>query len=270
LHERAIRANLGDKQGQLQRVDMINIVIPMAGEGARFVAAGFTRPKPLIPVDDVPMIELVVRNVAPRCDHRFVFICQAAHVERFRLREFLDRIAPGCGVIELGGTTQGAACSVLTAKALIGGDAPLVIANSDQYIDGGAEDFLEEWLSGDLDGSIMTMFSRDPKWSFAALGPTGLVTRVAEKEPISDQATVGIYAFRRGQDFIDGAEEMIAKNRRVNGEFYVAPVYNELIGKGQRIGIYNIGPVGDRMHGLGTPDDLAAYQSRHQASRQAG
>ncbi len=249
---------------------MINIGVPMAGEGSRFIAAGFTRPKPLILIDDVPMIEMVTRNIAPSRDHRFVFICQAAHVQRFDLRDFLDRIAPGCIVVELQGMTEGAACSVLAAREFIDGDDPLVIANSDQYVDGGTEEFFEEWLSSDLDGSIMTMFSRDPKWSFAALGPGGVVTRVAEKEPISDQATVGIYAFRRGADFITGAESMIAKNQRVNGEFYVAPVYNELIEGGQRVGIHNIGPVGTRMHGLGTPEDLAAYEARRRPARHTG
>ena len=249
---------------------MINIVVPMAGEGSRFAAAGFLQPKPLILVDGVPMIELVVGNVAPRREHRFIFICQAAHVQAFGLRDFLGGIAPGCFVVELNGTTEGAACSVLAARELIDGDDPLVIANSDQYVDGGADEFIEEWLATDFDGFIMTMFSRDPKWSFAALGDDGLVTRVAEKEPISDQATVGIYAFRRGADFIAGAESMIAKNRRVKGEFYVCPIYNELIESGRRIGIHNIGPVGTRMHGLGTPEDLAVFKLRQRGARQAG
>lgn len=249
---------------------MLNIVIPMAGEGSRFAAAGFVQPKPLILVNGVPMIELVVANVAPRRAHRFIFICQAAHVRAFGLREFLGGIAPGCAVVELNGKTEGAACSVLAAKDLINDGNPLVIANSDQYVDGGADEFVDEWLSGDLDGFIMTMFSRDPKWSFAALGDNDLVTRVAEKEPISDQATVGIYAFKHGADFVAGAESMISKERRVKGEFYVCPVYNELIERGHRIGIHNIGPVDGRMHGLGTPEDLAAYQASQSGARQVG
>jgi dTDP-glucose pyrophosphorylase len=239
----------------------------MAGEGSRFAAAGFTLPKPLIPVNRVPMIELVVRNITPKRAHRFIFICQAAHARAFDLADFLSQIAPGCSVIELAGATEGAACTVLKARDHIDGDAPLMIANSDQFVDGGADGFIEDGLSGGLDGSIMTMFSRDPKWSFAALRSDGLVGRVAEKEPISDQATVGLYIFSRGSDFVAGAESMIAKNLRVKGEFYVAPVYNELIERGRRIGIHNIGPVDHRMHGLGTPEDLAAYLSRVEYAR---
>jgi dTDP-glucose pyrophosphorylase len=215
------------------------------------------------------MIELVVRNITPKRAHRFIFICQAAHVQAFDLVDFLTQIAPGCSVVELAAGTEGAACTVLRAREHIDGDAPLMIANSDQFIDGGADGFIDDWFSGGLDGSIMTMFSRDPKWSFAALRPDGLVGRVAEKEPISDQATVGLYAFSRGSDFISGAESMIAKNLRVKGEFYVAPVYNELIERGRRVGIHNIGAVDDRMHGLGTPEDLAAYLSWARDARPA-
>jgi dTDP-glucose pyrophosphorylase len=267
LADFALQAKFSSRGSQF--LPMINIVIPMAGEGSRFASAGFTRPKPLIPVNSVPMIELVVRNIAPKRPHRFVFICQAAHARAFDLVDFLAQIAPGCSIVELTGTTEGAACSVLKAKPHIDNDAPMMIANSDQFIDGGADAFIEDWLSKDIDGSIMTMFSRDPKWSFAAVRSDGLVDRVAEKEPISDQATVGLYGFSKGGDFVAAAESMIAKNLRVRGEFYVAPGYNELIGRGRRIGIHNIGPVNDRMHGLGTPEDLAAYLSHVRDARTA-
>ena len=105
----------------------------------------------------------------------------------------------------------------------------------------------------------MTMQASDPKWSFAALDDRGRVTRVAEKEPISTYATVGIYNFARGTDFVRGAEQMIARDIRVNGEFYVAPVYNELIEQGARIGVWDLGDERAVMHGLGTPADLDAF-----------
>jgi NDP-sugar pyrophosphorylase family protein len=238
---------------------MLNIVIPMAGEGSRFAQAGFVDPKPLIHVNGVSMIELVVGNVAPKQPHRFIFICQAAHVKAYGLEAFLSKIAPQSEIIQLEQKTDGALCSVLAARSLIDQDMPLVIANSDQYIEGGVDGFYDYWSDEDLDGLIMTMSASDPKWSFAARRPDGLVGRVAEKDPISDEATVGIYAFRRGKDFVAAGDRMIERNLRVNGEFYVAPVYNELIDSGARIGAYSIGAVDDRMHGLGTPEDLAAF-----------
>ncbi len=110
-----------------------------------------------------------------------------------------------------------------------------------------------------LDGSILVFRDddRDPKWSFAEVDAGGIVVRVAEKQPISDLATVGIYLFRRGRDFVAAAADMIANNDRVNGEFYTCPVYNYAIRAGARVGVWEIPQTA--MHGLGTPDDLDAF-----------
>ena len=238
---------------------MLNIVIPMAGLGSRFARAGYTLPKPLIPVHGVPMIRLVIANVTPSCPHRFVFICQRAHAAEYGLREKLTAWAPGAAVVELDRLTEGAACTVLTAREHIDSDEPMMIANSDQYVDIAIDPYVSSMAERGLDGLIMTMQADDPKWSFAALDAQGHVTRVVEKEVISTHATVGIYNFARGRDFVRGAERMIARNLRVNNEFYVAPVYNEMIEDGARIGVYDIGADGSGMYGLGIPDDLNAF-----------
>lgn len=243
---------------------MLNIVMPLAGRGQRFRDAGYPMPKPLVPVHGRPMVELVVENIRPTQPHRCIFLALREHLERWALVETLNRIAPDCVIIPVSQVTEGAACTVLLARDHIDASEPLMIANSDQWTNTDIEQYLEAMK--DLDGLIMTMQDRDPKWSFAEVNAAGLVTRTAEKEPISDQATVGIYNFRNGQDFIRGAELMIAKNLRVNGEFYVCPVYNQLIGWGARIGIYNVGPFGVGMHGLGTPEDLERFL-RHPASQ---
>ncbi len=233
------------------------IAVPMAGHGSRFSQAGYLDPKPLIEVLGQPMIKLVIDNLTPRRPHRFVFICQSDHLQRYQLADKLETWAPGCAVVAIEGVTEGAACTVLAARDFIG-DGPLMIANSDQYVEISIDDYLSA-QTHDVDGLIMTMTADDPKWSYAAMSSEETVTRVVEKEVISDQATVGIYNFSRGCDFVRGAEQMIAANKRVNGEFYVAPVYNELIDAGARVIVHNIGPVGQLMHGLGTPADLDAY-----------
>ena len=241
---------------------MLNIVVPMAGAGSRFTKAGFKDPKPLIPIFGKPMIQLVANNLAPVMEHRFIFICQRAHVLEYGLKEKLSSYAPGCVLIEIDGLTEGAACTVLAAKAWINNTDALMIANSDQFVDADINTYLEQMNENQLDGLIMTMTATDPKWSFAAVDSNGKVTRVAEKEPISTEATVGIYNFRHGKDFVRAAEDMIAKNLRSNGEFYVAPVYNQLIEQGLQIGVWNIGDdAGKGMHGLGTPSDLAIFQA---------
>lgn len=240
---------------------MLNIVIPMAGAGSRFAKAGYLDPKPLIPVYGVPMIRLVIENLRPKCPHRFIFICQRTHVTAYGLEEKLAAWAPGSALVQIEGLTEGAACTVLTAKSLINTAEPLMIANSDQYVDIKIDHYLDSLLFDDLDGLIMTMRANDPKWSFVGLNERNRVTKVVEKQVISNEATVGIYNFKHGSDFVSAAENSIEMNLRVNGEFYVAPTYNLLIEQGARIGIYNIGIDGAGMHGLGTPSDLNDFLS---------
>lgn len=240
---------------------MLNIVIPMAGLGSRFSKAGYLDPKPLIPVLGVPMIKLVIENLRPNTPHRFIFICQREHVKAYDLEARLMQWAPGCSIIQLDGVTEGAACTVLTAESLINNDSPLMIANSDQYIDADINLYLEQIHTHQLDGLIMTMSADDPKWSFVGLDENRMVTRAVEKEVISNEATVGIYNFTRGKDFVQAAKSMIAQNQRVNGEFYVAPVYNACIEQGAQVGIWNIGSEAKGMYGLGTPADLDLFLS---------
>lgn len=231
----------------------------MAGRGSRFANAGFTDPKPLIPIHGIPMIRLVIENLSPQAEHRFIFVCQREHFSEYGLDVLLPQWTKNFEVVLLDGITQGAACTVLAAKHLINSDNPLMIANSDQYVDTSIDDYLGELEQHSLDGLIMTMTATDPKWSFAATDADGHVTRVAEKDPISEDATVGIYNFSRGSDFVSAAEAMIEADERVNGEFYVAPVYNRMIESGSKIGIYGIGTDGEGMYGLGTPPDLEAF-----------
>jgi len=242
----------------------LTIVVPMAGRGSRFADAGYADPKPLIPVCGQPMIKRVIDNLRPTRPHRFIFVCQRKHAEAYDLGRRLAAWAPGCHVVQLDGVTEGAACTVLAAEAFLD-DAPLMIANSDQYLDLSIDDYLD---SGDgLDGLIMTMTAHDPKWSFVAVGADGLAVRTAEKLAISSEATTGVYNFARGRDFADVARETIARGLRSDGEFYVAPVYNLLIEKGARVGVRNIGA---GMHNLGDPAELEHFLTLPIASRLAG
>lgn len=233
---------------------MLNIVIPMAGRGSRFAKAGYALPKPLIDVNGRPMIEVVTRNIAPECEHRFIYICQMEHLEKYGLAERLEKISPHCAVVTVDHITEGAACTVLLAEKYIDNDDPMMIANSDQFVDTDINEYLS--AMGENDGLIMTMPANDPKWSFIKYNENGYVTLVREKEVISNEATVGIYNYAKGSDFVKYAKRMIQKNIRVNNEFYVAPVYNEMIEDGKKI-VFN--DVGEKMHGLGTPEDLEKF-----------
>lgn len=239
---------------------MINIVVPMAGRGSRFANVGYTTPKPLIEFGGRPMIQWVIDNIRPARPHRFVFLCLDEHLRAHpAVPEALYRLCPGCEIVRVVGVTEGAACTALLAKHLIDSDEPLMIANSDQYIDLPIEEYLTTLDRERAAGLIMTFWSDHPKWSYCRLASDGLVTEVVEKQVVSNDATVGIYNFARGRDFVRAAERMIDLGLRVNGEFYVAPAYNQLIAEGARIVVRSIGAEGAGMHGLGTPEDLAAF-----------
>jgi dTDP-glucose pyrophosphorylase len=238
---------------------MINIVVPMAGAGSRFAAAGYTNPKPFIDVMGKPMIQWVIENLTTDVEHQFIFVCQREHQERFCFDRTLEELCPGSLFISIDGLTQGAAETVLFASHLIDNNQPLVIANSDQFVDHKMDNFFQRLNSKTNDGSILTMASDDAKWSYIRYDNNFFVTEVQEKKVISNEATVGIYGFARGADFVKAARKMINNNSRVNGEFYVAPVYNELIREGSKITFENIGSDKEQMNGLGTPEDLMLF-----------
>jgi NDP-sugar pyrophosphorylase family protein len=241
---------------------MINIVIPMAGRGSRFAEAGYPNPKPLIPVGGMPMIEWVVENVRPQRDHRFHFICQAEHLRVYSDIEIkLKEIAPSCTVTTVEEVTEGAACTVLLAEQFINNDDELMIANSDQYVEVDIDEYLQFQDNSECEGLIMSFKDNDPKWSYCRFDGHGRVTEVVEKQVVSDEATVGIYNFKKGSDFVAAAKEMIEDDFRVNGEFYVAPAYNYLINKGTMILPFRIASGLGGMHGLGTPTDLLDFRA---------
>jgi len=233
--------------------EKLNVLIPMAGAGFRFEQAGYTFPKPLIEVNGKPMIQVVVENL--NIDANYIYVVQKAHRQKYNLDTLLNLITPGCKIVETEGLTQGAACTALLAKKFIDSDAPLFFANSDQFVEWDSNEFMYKMQETDADGGIVTFTATHPKWSFAKVDDNGLVTEVAEKNPISDIATVGYYYWKNGSDFVKYAEQMIEKNIRVNTEFYVCPVFNEAVQDYKQIRTFNI----KAMWGLGTPEDLNYY-----------
>ncbi len=241
---------------------MLNIVVPMAGHGSRFARAGYKDPKPLIQLGGKPMIQWVVENVRPICDHRFIFICLSEHLAKYpKLSDTLKNLCPRCEIVTVNEVTQGAVCTVLLAREIINGDAPLMIVNSDQFVDIDINKYLSEMENQKADGLIMTFWSDSPKWSYCKLQDGNVVTQVVEKVVVSNDATVGIYNYRHGSDFVRAADTMIRKNLRVNNEFYVAPTYNQLIEEGFKFVAVSTGYEYAGMYGLGVPEDLEKFKT---------
>jgi len=234
----------------------MNVIIPMAGAGSRFQEAGYTFPKPLIDVNGMPMIQVVVDNL--NIEANYIYIIQKSHREKYNLNTLLNLITPNCKIIEVDSITEGAACTALLAKDYINNDNPLFFANSDQYVEWNSNDFMYKMNETNVDGGVVTFKSTHPKWSFVIVNDEGFITEVAEKNPISDNATVGFYYWKKGSDFVKYSEQMIEKNIRVNNEFYVCPVFNEAIKDNKQIKVYEV----DNMWGLGTPEDLKFYLNK--------
>ena len=233
----------------------MNILIPMAGEGSRFAKEGYTFPKPLIDVNGKPMIQSVVENLDFNAN--YIFLVRKDHIKKYEgLADTLQRITNGrCTIVEVDGLTEGAACTALLAKKYIDNDEDLLIANSDQIIEYSPENFNLMKELTDCDAMVYTFEAVHPKWSFVKTNSRGVVTEVAEKRPISNIATCGIYWYRKGSDFVKYAGQMIEKDIRVNNEFYIAPVYNELISDGGTLVPFFV----HEMWGIGTPEDLRAF-----------
>ena len=250
------------KIDELEREDVVvqkwqggnmNILIPMAGAGSRFQKAGYTFPKPLVEVNGKPMIQTVVENL--NIDAKHIFIVQKSHNEQYNLRHLLSLISPNCEIVTVDTMTEGAACTTLLARDLIDNDSPLLIANSDQFLEWNSNEFMYSMVADNIDGGILTFTATHPKWSFVKLGDAGFVSEVAEKKPISNLATCGIYYWKKGSDYVKYADQMIDKNIRTNNEFYVCPVFNEAITDKKKIRSFKI----DKMWGLGTPEDLDKF-----------
>ncbi len=230
----------------------------MAGMGSRFSQVGYEKPKPFIDVKGKPMIVRVLENLKIK-DANYYLIARKEHLEKepFLVSEIEKKY--NAHFIPIDKLTEGTACTVLFARQYINNNEPLLIANSDQIVDIDINNYIEDCLNRGLDGSILSFVDKEmnPKWSFAKVDKNGLVIEVKEKIPISNFATVGIYFFTKGSDYVDYTIDMIIKNDRVNNEFYTCPVYNYMIKDSKRIGYYLLRK--NNMHGLGTPEDYFLY-----------
>ena len=240
---------------------MINVLIPIAGAAKIFREKGYVFPKPLVEVMGKPMIQVICENLKLNMKHRFIFIVRKSDYEDFSLGDVLKIIAPTSEIVILDGETQGAACSALMAIDFIQGDNPLLIANGDQYLDVDISTIVREFIDWGVDGGVVTFESIHPKWSFVRVDSDGFVIEATEKKPISKYATAGLYFFKKGDYFIEAAKNMIRKDVRTMGQFFICPAYNEMILKGMKIRIVNIDS--HNMHSLGTPEDIIEFENKN-------
>jgi len=228
----------------------LQIVIPMAGEGKSFQKAGFKFPKFLVDVAGKPMIQWVTENI--NADAKYIFILSEDIYKKYNLKHMLPLLVDNYEVVTVNENTQGAPQTVLLAEKLINNDNPLAIVNSDQYMEWNSNEFFYAMAADECDGGIVTFDSTHPMYSFVKTAEDGFITECAEKKPISRHATAGVYYFRRGKDFVTGAKEMIKKKITTNGQYFICPIYNELISKNMNIRKFDI----EKVWSFAVPEEL--------------
>ncbi len=238
----------------------MQVIIPCAGESKRFFDQGYDTIKQLLLVNSKPILGHVIDNFR-RYDARFYFIFQKKHIENYRaeIDALLQNAQIDYQLIVINELTDGAVNTALIAAHHIDQTDTLIIANSDQWVAWSLDAFLEAMREADAEGAmpIFTDTKRENKWSFVAMDDARRITEVRAKDAFTPHAVVGIYYFKRGTDFIKYGNRLIEANKRVNGEFYVCPVFNELIEDGLKVLAYPV----DQMVGLGTPEDFEAAKA---------
>jgi len=238
----------------------VQLIIPAAGAGKRFRDTGIDTPKPLIPVGSLPMILWVVGNFELFSNDRVIIVGQERDNLKERLNPWISRLALDIEFLEVPVLTGGPASTVQMALPGIDMSCPVIVANSDQFVSRGVSEFVDATRSGKFAGVILTMEASGTKWSYLKRDTDGVISEVVEKVEVSNEATVGIYGWASGDILRDSINDMVARDFRVNNEFYIAPTYNYLISTKQSIHVVSAGSVGDSVHGLGTPEDLDTFQ----------
>ncbi len=240
----------------------INILIPMGGAGSRFAKAGFTDPKPLITSRGKALIEWAVASfdfLIGKPNVQLIFVISAEHEATYQMSAKLRTLfGENIEVAIEQPPLRGQATGCLAASSLINNYNQLIIYNCDTYTTGN-EQMLEMIERDRPDGILACFDATDPRYSYARLDEFGYVDMTKEKEAISNHASSGLYYFRRGSDFVCAVENMVERNDKSKGEYYVAPCYNELLKSGKKIKIYN---VKDNWV-LGTPEELAYFETNY-------
>jgi NDP-sugar pyrophosphorylase family protein len=255
-----LTAIISSKNQKWGTMDNLNIVIPMAGLGSRFVNSGILDPKPLIEVNGKTLIQYSIESL--NINANYIFITKDYKNESYneKLSKLLKNLAPNCTEIRISKLTSGAVETCLASKDLIDTEHPLIITNCDQLTLWDSSDFLATVKHKSVDGSVVLFKSHDIKNSFAEIN-NDLITKIVEKKNISDNALVGIHYWKHGKDFVISAEKLLHDFRK-NGspECYISETYNYLIGNGKKVIPYFLQKNG--YVPLGTPEDVAKYKGK--------
>jgi len=239
----------------------MTFVIPMAGKGSRFKKEGFKLPKYMIEVHGKTLFEYSLESLPLEIADQIIFICLEEH-EKFNVSNFIKEKTnhKNINIIKLKEVTRGQAETVFKCSDLVTENDEILIYNIDTAFNSAK---LLQTLSDNSikkDGILGAFIDKSPdeKWSFASLDKNGDVRKTTEKDKISDYALTGLYHFTKASDFFDIAKDWIENNKTVRDEFYIAPMYNDLIKKGKKFTVN----IADGFIPLGTPQEVREFESK--------
>ena len=235
----------------------VNLVIPMAGRGQRFVDAGISTIKPLIRAHDKYLFEWAIQsfnNLPAQFNIHLYCIVLTEHIHEQQIDKIITKTYPNATIIPLAQTTRGQAETVLLAKPFLKPELPLLIFNNDTYFQ--SKTLPTILTTATHDGAILCFESNLPKYSYAQTDTTGKVLKTTEKVVISPYASNGLYYFKNGYDFFNTVESMISAQDTHAGEYYVIPVYNKLITQKKQIQMVLV----EKNYIFGTPEELELFQ----------
>jgi len=240
-------------------------LIPMAGAGQRFVDAGYSIPKPLIKVDDLPMV-VKAANCLPAADC-WIFICREEHIREHGIDDELRKYFPKSEIISVDHLTEGQASTCLLAKDLLREDDQLTIGACDNGMVYNLKAYEKLLIRSD---ALIWTFRNHPSvlnapqmYGWVEIDDSGRALRVSCKEPISnkpinDHAVVGAFSFRIASTFFKGVETMIEKKRMINKEYYMDVALDQCINLG-----FEVYPIEVKQYMCwGTPEDLVDYKNK--------
>lgn len=218
----------------------MKILIPMVGSELKNSITGYSQCTALYEIGRKMILQHIVEPLAKLECAEFVFILDKKNVEKYRLDSVIRLLLPNALVVVAQGKTKGSACSCLLGMDYLDPEEPLIIVGGDQLITADLQEAVNAFVRNNWDGGVIIFNDIHPRWSYVMLDDNGFVIEAAEKHPISSNATTGFYYFKRTEDFIESAFKMILKKADVNGNFYVCPVYNEMVLAQKKIGTYKI------------------------------
>jgi NDP-sugar pyrophosphorylase family protein len=241
------------------------IVIPMAGYGKRFKAAGVSKPKFMIEVKNKTLFEWSLDSLPVEISKKIIFVCLEEHEKEFNVSKFIKNIMKkrypkiNYESIYLEKTTRGQVETVLHAKQLIDSESPLIIYNIDtHFVSTRLKSKIFTLKNQNIDGVLGCFTSYDENLSFVEVNEKGFVKRVREKEKISNLASTGLYVFSNARQFIEAAETMIKNDIKVKDEFFVSEIYNILLKSGKKFEI----DIAEEFVPFGTPADVAKFEMK--------